>query len=159
MYSVTLGFDAAVDRIKALQKNGHDAEALVTAVFTFEKTVRRGLKISILARGFSGKQAMMLIGRKGFGELKELWPIFDKSYRGLPDFVGNKHWQNLPKAVEMRNKMVHGSNVYKLSKCKEMADHVLGALSQLRTKVLAEYGRDPWERIGGRRKPKLQWLV
>ena len=103
MYPITLGFDEAINRIEALLNNGHNTEALVTSVFTLEKTMRRSLKIAILARGFSLKQSQRFTERKGFGELKEMWDLFDKDYRTLPAFVGNGHWQHVPGAVAMRN--------------------------------------------------------
>ena len=159
LYPISLGFDEAVNRIETLLKNGHDAEALVTSVFTLEKTMRRSLKIAILARGFSLKQSQRFTERKGFGELKEMWDLFDKEHRTLPIFIGNQDWQNIPTAVEMRNKLVHGTTVYKLSKCKEFADHVLTALMKLRTTVQSEYRRDPWQRITGKRNPRLQWIA
>ena len=159
MYPISLGFDEAVNRIEALLKNGHDAEALVTSVFTLEKTMRRSLKIAILARGFSLKQSQRFTERKGFAELKEMWDLFDKEHRTLPVLVGNQDWQNIPAAVEMRNKLVHGANVYKLSECKLFAGHVLTALKKLRSTVQSEYRRDPWQRITGKRNPRLQWLA
>jgi hypothetical protein len=131
LYPISLGFDEAVNRIEALLNNGHDAEALVTSVFTLEKTMRRSLKIAILARGFSLKQSQRFTERKGFNELKEMWDLFDKEYRTLPVFVGNQDWQNIPTAVDMRNKLVHGAKVYKLTECKIFADHVLAALKKL----------------------------
>ena len=41
MYPVNLGFDAAKDRIRMLISNGHHCEALLTSVFTLEKTIHR----------------------------------------------------------------------------------------------------------------------
>ena len=159
MYPITLGFDEAINRIEALLNNGHNTVALVTSVFTLEKTMRRSLKIAILARGFSLKQSQRFTERKGFGELKEMWDLFDKDYRTLPAFVGNGHWQHVPGAVAMRNKLVHGAKVYKLAECKLFAGHVLSALKALRATVQTEYGRDPWQRITGKRTPRLQWLA
>jgi hypothetical protein len=65
MYPISTGIDAAVARIEKLIANGHDAEALVTCVFTLEKIVRRALRFAILARGFSGKQADLLLDSSG----------------------------------------------------------------------------------------------
>lgn len=159
MYPISLGFDEAVNRIETLLNNGHDAEALVTSVFTLEKTMRRSLKIAIYSRGFSLKQSQRFTERKGFNELKDMWDLFDKDFRTLPAFIGNQHWQYIPKAVEMRNKLVHGVQVYKLSECKLFVTHVLSALKQLRATVQAEYRRDPWVRMTGKRTPRLQWLA
>lgn len=157
MYSISLGFDEAINRIEALLERDHKAEALVTSVFTFEKTVRRSLKIAILARGFSLKQSSRFTERKGFSELKDMWDLFDKDYRTLPTFIGNQHWQPIPNAIKMRNDLVHGAKIYKLADCNSSAHHVLSALKELRQNVQAEYGRDPWQRIRGKRAPRLQW--
>jgi len=159
MYPVTLGFNEAVKRIETLLKNGHSAEALVTSVFTFEKTMRRSLKLAILGRGFSLKQSDRLIERKGFKELRECWDIFEKDHRPIHDLVGNDKWQFLPRAVEMRNRLVHGVEVFKLAECELFTGHVLKALQQLHTRIAEEYGRDPWSRMSGRRSPALQWVL
>ena len=45
MYPVSLGLDEALKRIDKLLTNGHSAEALLTAVFTLEKTMRRSLQL------------------------------------------------------------------------------------------------------------------
>lgn len=96
LYPISLGFDEAVNRIEALLNNGHDAEALVTSVFTLEKTMRRSLKIAILSRGFSLKQSQRFTERKGFNELKEMWKSMgsdsndtDGSYLNLEGMTGN----------------------------------------------------------------------
>jgi hypothetical protein len=102
MYPVRLGFNAAAKRIQSLIRHGHHAEALVTSVFTLEKTIRRSLRSAIIARGFTGKQADQLLGRKGFEELKSAWEVFEKNYTSLPTFVGNQHWQFVPEAVRRR---------------------------------------------------------
>ncbi len=41
MYPVKLGYKDAVKRVRTLIENGHDAEALLTAMFTAEKTLYR----------------------------------------------------------------------------------------------------------------------
>ncbi len=65
MYPVKLGFDEAIRRARSLIDNGHHAEALVSAVFTVEKTLRRSLRFAIVARGFTSGQADKIIGRSG----------------------------------------------------------------------------------------------
>ena len=156
MYPVRLGFNAAIKRIKSLIRHGHHAEALVTSVFTLEKTIRRSLHLAIISRGFTGKQANGLLGRKGFEDLKNIWPVFERDHNTLPKFVGN-HWQFVPEAVSRRNKLVHGARVYALSECKLYAERTLAAIEALRTRVIADYGVDPWTPQKGRRKPKLEW--
>jgi hypothetical protein len=148
-----------VRRIEQLLKSGHAAEALVTSVFTLEKTLRRSLKLAVLARGFSLKQADRLVASKGFKELREHWDIFEKSHRGLPAFIGNADWQFVPEAFSMRNNLVHGHKVYKLTDSEDYAKRVLRALKRLHANVKKDFGKDPWVRISGRIKPKLQWMT
>jgi hypothetical protein len=158
MYPVRIGFDEALSRICKLLNNGHDAEALVTSVFTFEKLMRRSLKMAILSRGFTSKQSDTLIGRRGFKDLKNVWAVFDRDHRTLPVAIGNDRWQHVPKAVEMRNDLVHGNRVYELDVCRSYANHVLTALKSLHSQVFKDYGRDPWMKLPIRRKPQLHWL-
>jgi hypothetical protein len=70
--------------------------------------MRRSLRLAILSRGFTSKQANHLIGHKGFKDIREMWDIFDRQHRTLPVMIGNDDWQYVRRAVEMRNKMVHG---------------------------------------------------
>ncbi len=117
MYPISLGFEEAESRIRLLLKNGHYAEALVTAVFTFEKTLFRALRSCIIARGFSSKHADLLLKKNsGFENLKDLWECFSKDYKTLPETVGNR-WSDVVNAKGMRNKLVHGQLVYKLKDC------------------------------------------
>jgi len=103
MYSVRLGFDSAKKRIKKLITNGHHAEALLTSVFTFEKTIHRTLKQLIVSAGFKNKDAKKLLKQiQGFKKQKEIWSCFDPNGKNLPEIIGNKHWQHINKAVEMR---------------------------------------------------------
>lgn len=159
MYPVRLGFGKALKRIRALIKNGHHAEALVTSVFTLEKTMRRTMKIILLRRGFSVKEAERLIDRKTFGELREMWNLFEKDHRTLPALIGDSNWQAVPRAVEMRNKLVHGAKVFKLADCKNRAELVLNAIRVLRERAIAEYGLDPWQQITGWRRRGLTWYT
>lgn len=159
MYPVTLGFDEALSRIASLLKHGHSAEALVTSVFTLEKLMRRSLRFAILSRGFTSKQTDQLLGRKGFQDLKNLWSVFDKGHRSLPECVGNRDWQHVPKAVEMRNKFVHGQRIYGLKICREYTQHTTKALRKLHTAVCQDYDGDPWSKLQGRRTSRLQWIA
>ena len=72
MYPISLGLDAAILRIEKLNENGHHAEALLTTVFTYEKTLKRTVRIAILARGFSSRQADLLMKKGGLQSLIEL---------------------------------------------------------------------------------------
>jgi hypothetical protein len=159
MYSVRLGFRAALKRIGALKRNKYNAEALVTSVFTLEKLMRRSLRLAMLARGFTSNQATRLIGRKGFKEIKEMWDIFDRQHRTLQLTIGNNEWQHVPKAVEMRNRLVHGQQVFKAQNCDAYTKHVLAALKKLHREIRSDYGTDPWTVLKARKKSKLQWLA
>lgn len=65
MYSVTMGFDAAMDRIKSLLKQSYNSEALVTSVFTAEKTLRRTLRHLVVSAGFISRHADEILRRRG----------------------------------------------------------------------------------------------
>lgn len=158
MYPVSLGFQEAERRIKALIVNGHHAEALITSVFSFEKTLRRSLRFCAVSRGFTSKQAEILFKNMGFNDLKEVWLCFDKQHRALPEFIGNTNWQHIKPAVTMRNKLAHGERVYKLAECKLVAENVLEAINEFRSKLQAEIQFDGWSRLPVRRKAALQWL-
>lgn len=157
MYPVSFGFQEAERRIRALLANGHHAEALITSVFTFEKTLRRTLRFCAVSRGFTSKQAEALFNGMGFKDLKEVWPCFEKEHRSLPEFIGNSKWQHVQPAVTMRNKLAHGERVYKLIDCKLAAEQILDALNEFRAKLNADIQFDGWSRLPVRRKAALQW--
>lgn len=159
MYGVTIAFPDVLTRIGALRKNGHGAEALVTSVFTLEKLMRRSLRVAILARGFTFKHADSLLDKKGFENLKELWPVFDKDHRNLPALVPANDWQHVGESVKMRNNLVHGNRAYKVADCDVQAGYVVAVLNALHARVTADYAIDPWARLSSRRKPQLQWLT
>lgn len=156
MYPVSLGYNEAVRRIQNLLENGHDAEALLTAVFTFEKTVRRMLRFYAVRRGFTSKQSELLFSKMGFHQLKDVWACFERENRSLPDTVG-KLWHCVPSAVTMRNKIVHGEQVFKLAACRIEAENVLKALDAFREHVLKNVNYDGWSRLPVRIKPRLSW--
>lgn len=158
MYPVSLGFPEAERRILALLNNGHDAEALITSVFTFEKTLRRVLRFCAVSRGFTSKQASSMFDNMSIGDLQKLWPLFEKENRTLPDFIGNSKWQYIPRAITMRNKLAHGERAYKLSDCKLATEQVLAALNEFRMKLICEIKFDGWSRLPVRRRTALQWL-
>ncbi|MDX0973240.1 hypothetical protein GOL21_26555 [Sinorhizobium medicae] len=152
-----MGFDEALGRIEALLGNGHDAEALVTSIFTFEKLIKRSLRRAIVARGFSRDQADTIMGKDGFDKLKDKWPVFDREHRTLAAILGN-NWQSIPAAKSMRNDLVHGTKVYDLEECQDKAKKVLIALRMLHSFVKQDYGSDPWN-AQTRPKAKLQWVL
>lgn len=84
MYPVSLGFAEAQRRINSLLRNGHAAEALVTSVFTVEKTLRRTLKQLIISAGFTSRQATRILKEyRGLKSLKDHWDLFDPANRKL----------------------------------------------------------------------------
>lgn len=160
MYPVKLGLVEAKCRMNKLMENGHDAELLLTSVFTLEKTIKRILKHCIIRRGFKSDHADKIISKSGFNQLKELWPVFARSNENLCDSFGQNSqavWQHIPEAVTMRNKLVHGEKVYDLSHCKSKASQVLIAIDALSKYSKTEFGFDGWSRIKSRRKPILTW--
>jgi hypothetical protein len=157
MYPVRLSFESVLRRIEKLLANGHAAEALVTSVFTFEKLVKRCLRRSIVARGFTLRQAEILLDRAQFDTLTRIWEVFECDHKRLPAILG-RYWQDIPDAKSMRNDFVHGNAVYDLDDCSEYANEVLKALKKLHEYGLATFGHDPWtkrpqEKIGLRWKP------
>ncbi|WP_067219109.1 hypothetical protein [Stappia indica] len=157
MYPVRIGFDQALERIESLLGNGHHAEALVTSMFTLEKLIKRSLRRAIVARGFTRDQADTILGRDGFDNLKEKWPVFERQHRSLPEIL-DQNWQPIPNAKKMRNDLVHGIKVYDLEDCRIMASAVLTALRALHTFVTQDYGSDPWD-TQPRPKAQLQWIL
>ena len=157
MYPIKLGFEEARKRVAALKKNGHHAEALITSVFTLEKTLRRSLRYCALSRGFTSKQCNQLFERMGFQQMKDVWPCFERDHRTLPNFIGPS-WEHVPTAVSMRNKLAHGERVYELSICNSYSRHVMTAVTDFREATLREYGFDSWQKMPTKRKPSLQWI-
>ena len=60
MYPVKLGYKDAVKRVRTLIENGHDAEALLTAMFTAEKTLYRTLRQLVISSGFPQRKQTSL---------------------------------------------------------------------------------------------------
>ena len=90
--------------------------------------------------------------------MTRVWPVFERDYRTLPEFVGNNVWQFVPEAVTMRNKLVHGSRVYSLSDCLDKARRVKNAIEVLRNTAMQDLGCDPWNRLPGKKKTSFVWL-
>lgn len=156
MYPVRLGFKTAKKRIRNLIQNGHNAEALLTSVFTFEKIIHRTLKQLMVSAGFRNKDAKKILEQvKGFKNQKEIWSCFDPQGRNLPAVIGNKHWQHVNSAITMRNQIVHGARVYDLAECKAMAENIIDLLDQTVSAFNSEYGFDGWSKVAIRRISKL----
>ena len=156
MYPVRLGYLTAISRITALLKNGHDAEALVAATFTVEKTLRRTLRELVISSGFASKIADRLVGNlRGLEAVKGSWDIYDPKSRKLTDLLCQEDWRLFKECAEMRNKMVHGERVYDLADCKKRAEAVLTALNRTKALFDQEYGYSGWTTASKRIKPRL----
>jgi hypothetical protein len=148
MYPVKLGYKEAVKRVRTLIKNGHDAEALLTAMFTAEKTLYRTLKQLVLSSGFPSTQADVLMGKfKGIENIKSVWSCFDPKHEKLSDFTNQGTLKSIADAQRMRNKLVHGITVYSQDDCQAAANDVLTALDDLRKTLNHRYGFDGWSVI------------
>jgi hypothetical protein len=87
-----------------------------------------------------------------------MWDIFDRKHEKLTAVIGQRDWQNIPRAVEIRNQLVHGHRVFGLPYCDTFVAYVVAALQKLHTEVTQRYGSDPWDKIKVWRTPKLPWL-
>jgi hypothetical protein len=157
MYPARIDFQNVIERIEALLRNGHHAEALVTSMFTMEKLIRRSLRIAIVARGFSQDQANIIFGRNGFDDLEKKWPVFDRYHRDLHTVL-DADWQSVVEAKKMRNNFVHGHSVYDLAECEKRAKQVVAALGRLHSRIKQDYEHDPWGFIPCP-KAVLQWQL
>ena len=156
MYPVKLGYTDAVLRVRALIQNGHDAEALLTAMFTTEKTLYRTLRQLVISSGFPSTQADVLMGRfKGIENIKSVWSCFDPRHKKLSDFVAQGTWKSIADAQTMRNQLVHGVAVFSPADCQVVANDVLTALDDLRGTLDKRYGFDGWSAIKRRIKSTL----
>ena len=158
MFPVKQGYVEVNNRLNALIINGRHDEALLASVFVMEKTIRRALRFCALNRGFASKQCDKIFKNMSFYHMKRVWPVFERDYRTLPEFVGKNVWQHVPKAVTMRNNMVHGSRTYSLSDCQDKALKVKDAIEVLRNTAMQDLGCDPWNRLPGKKKTSLVWL-
>lgn len=156
MYPVTLGYDEAKKRIESLLRDGYCSEALVTAVFTVEKMLRRTLRQMIVSAGFTSKAAEHLIySAKGLKSLKEQWFIYEPNHKSLVEILGNEEWQQISSLARMRNKLIHGVRVYETEYCKEQAEKILFVLDSIKQKLEDNYGYSGWDRLSVRKKSKL----
>ncbi len=156
MYPVKLGYNDAIKRVKALIKNGHHAEALLTAMFTAEKTLYRTLRQLVVSSGFPSTQADTLMAKfNGIESIKSVWACFDPKHEKLSDFTNQGTLKSIADAQKMRNKLVHGTAVYSQTTCKAVTNDVLKALDDLRTTLDQRYGYDGWTVIKRRIKSTL----
>ncbi|GAB2627847.1 hypothetical protein GCM10027191_25980 [Novilysobacter erysipheiresistens] len=166
MYPIRLGYSTAKERIARLLENGHHAEALVTTVFTVEKTMRRTLRQLVVSAGFTSTIADRIIRNlRGLDAVKNNWDIYDPAHRKLTDLLPQTDWKLFKDSAEMRNKMVHGERVYDLVVCKQQAETTLNALDRTKDSFDREYGYSGWTTTSKRLKsrlhidPKVQAMV
>ena len=164
MYPVRLGFAAAIKRVRGLQANGHDAEALLTAVFTVEKTLRRTLRQLIVSAGFPSRIALKIIANvRGLDAIHSSWEFYDPRHRRLTEIIALADWNVFKKASEMRNALVHGNKVFGLQICKTQTNEVLASLATAKAALDSEYGYSGWAIAKARRTsrlhsdPKVTW--
>ena len=156
MYPVSLGYPEAVKRVRALLNNGHDAEAMLTSVFTLEKTLFRTLRQLVVSAGFPSVQADDLMAKfRGIENIKQVWACFDPLHEGMSSFVPQTTLQKISTAQKKRNDLVHGKKVFKLSDCRQTTEEVLQALDEVRTLLEARYGFDGWSKMKRRIKSTL----
>ena len=156
MYPVKLGYKIAISRINKLIKNGHHPEALVTSMFTVEKTLRRTLRQIVVSAGFASKHADKIVGNlRGLHALKNAWELYEPNSTKLSDIISQEDWQLFNDVATMRNKMVHGERVYEIATCEREAKRILVALDKLKTDFDERYGYSGWEVFSKRIKHKL----
>lgn len=156
MYPVSLGYAVAIARIDALLQNGHDAEALVTSIFTVEKTLRRTLRQLVVSAGFPSTIADKIVGNlRGLEAVKNAWELYDPKHRKLTDLLSAVDWRVFKEAAEMRNKLVHGEKVYALTICKKTAQDVLTSLANAKNSLDSEYKYSGWTKALSRRTSRL----
>lgn len=156
MYSADDGYETAEARIGRLLVGNFNSEALVTAVFTAEKTLRRTLRELMVRSGFITSHANKLFDTiRGLNAIKEHWVLFDPDHRALTTLLPDIHWQAIQTAATMRNKMVHGEKVYTTQQCIDSANAVLVAIKETMAIFDREYGYSGWTKHRIRTKTGL----
>lgn len=156
MYPVRLGYKTAVSRIRQLIRNGHQSEALVTTVFTVEKTLRRTLRQIVVSAGFTSAQADKIVRNlRGLDAIKAAWEIYEPRNRKLTELLSATDWSCIKDAASMRNRMIHGERVYELATCKAETENLLSVLDRLKDCFDDTYGYSGWDTASKRLKSRL----
>jgi hypothetical protein len=160
MYPISAGVEDATNRINRLLKDGYHSEALVTSVFTVEKTMRRVLRQLVVSAGFNSNQANRYMKKlSGINSVKEHWEFFDPDHRKLPDIIGQDDWRKMASEKTgfsyMRNQLIHGIRTYNLSECEAGAKEVILVLQRLVVVFNQTYGYDGWSRATQRKFSRL----
>ena len=159
MYPVKLGYDEAISRIKGLLRNGFEAEAFVTTVFTVEKTFYRVLRQLVISAGFSSLQTSKLLqGFRGIENIKRYWECFDPNNKKLSEIIKQKDIKIISDAQTVRNDIVHGKRVFTKKAYRENIELLLPTLETIRHTLEQKYGFDGWSKIRGRRISTLHQL-
>jgi len=146
LYPVTLGYQTAINRISLLMSNGHHAEALVTGMFTTEKTLRRTLRQIVVSAGFASKYADKIVSDlRGLDAIKKAWELYEPNNKKLTEILSPTDWELFKEGASMRNSMIHGGRVYKLDNCEKMAKEILAALDNVKKQFDSMYGYSGWE--------------
>lgn len=156
MYPISKGYPEAVKRVRALLSNEHYAEAMLTSVFTLEKTLYRTLRQLVVSAGFPSVYADQLMSSfRGIEKIKQVWACFDPSHENLADFIPKHILQTIQAAQKKRNDLVHGKKVFKGIECQQTAEDVLSAMDEVRKILDVRYGFDGWSKMKRRVKSKL----
>ncbi len=156
MYSARLGYKNAIKRINKLLENDHPAEAFVVTVFTVEKTFRRTLNQLIVSTGFSTKMTKKMLKKiRGLEAIKENWQFYDPHHKSLIEVIGGNNWNKIHNYSIMRNKFVHGIQVYNLKTCRDSTEDLLLILNQVKQLLHEKYGFSGWEKLSVRNKSNL----
>lgn len=156
MYPLRMPYRKVRSRLKNLVKDGYCSEALVSAVFTTERLLRRTLVQLVVSAGFTSKDAFKIVQRlSGLAALKEAWNIYDPKGRTLVQIIGNPTWQLVREAAKIRNDMVHGMRTHSQGTCKRMARQLIETIDIMKDKLKSAYDFDGWGMHRKRRNSAL----
>jgi len=145
MYSVSLGFESAIGRIQSLLDSNFTSEALVTSVFTAEKTLRRTLRQLMVSSGFISTHADALLKQlRGLHAVGDAWRFCDPQHSKLPQIIGNADWQVLTTCADMRNRLIHGTRVYPSGLCADQTRVLLKTLRRVKRALDKRYHYSGW---------------
>ncbi len=156
MYPLSMPYRKVRSRLRRLIKDGYCSEALVTAVFTAERLLRRTLVQLVVSAGFTSKDAFRVVQRlNGLVAVKDSWILYDPKGRTLVQVIGNPTWQMIREAAKIRNDMVHGMRTHSQGTCKRKAHELIDAIDTLKDQLKATYDFDGW---GMHRKRRVSAL-
>lgn len=158
MYPLSMPYRKVRSRLKNLIKDGYCSEALVTAVFTAERLLRRTLVQLVVSAGFTSKDAFRVVQRlSGLEAVKEAWNLYDPKGRTLVQIIGNTTWQLVREAAKIRNDMVHGMRTHSQGTCKRKARELIDTIDVMKDQLKTTYEFDGWGMHRKRRISALHW--